>query len=113
MRGTALPPRPEGPGFRAEYLMKRRDLLAGTVGFGLAAAGATSAVATGNAKQSTKLRRNILLIIADDQGYDLSCCGGKVKTPILDELTAAGTLFTQGYATVSSCSLSASRLAPG
>src|ERR1700758_2906353 len=30
--------------------------------------------------------RNILLIIADDQGYDMSCVGTPVKTPVLDRL---------------------------
>lgn len=92
--------------------MNRRDLLAGTVGLGLAA-GAADAVATPKAKQPRARRRNILLIIADDQGYDLSCCGGKTKTPVLDELAAVGTLFTQGYATVSSCSSSRSTLYTG
>jgi N-sulfoglucosamine sulfohydrolase len=93
--------------------MNRRDVLAGTVGFGLAAAGAARSVAAGDTRSPGRLRRNILLIIADDQGYDLSCCEGRVKTPILDELVAAGTLFTQGYATVSSCSSSRSTLYTG
>src|ERR1700733_9388920 len=93
--------------------MNRRDVLAGTVGFGLAAAGAARSVAAGDTRSPGRLRRNILLIIADDQGYDLSCCEGRVKTPILDELVAEGTLFTQGYATVSSCSSSRSVLYTG
>jgi N-sulfoglucosamine sulfohydrolase len=95
--------------------MNRRDLLKGTVGFSLAAAGAAAATATATADTgiSKALGRNILLIIADDQGYDLSCCDGKVKTPVLDELAASGTLFTQGYATVSSCSSSRSTLYTG
>ena len=54
-----------------------------------------------------------MLIIADDQGYDLTCCGGVVKTPALDNLAANGTLFTQGYATVSSCSSSRATLYTG
>src|SRR3984957_10963210 len=93
--------------------MNRRDLLARSVGLGLAAVGAANAVEPANTKPSRKLRRNILLIIADDQGYDLSCCGGKVKTPVLDQLVADSTLFTQGYATVSSCSSSRSTLYTG
>jgi N-sulfoglucosamine sulfohydrolase len=91
--------------------MNRRDLLKGTVGFGPAAAGA--AAATADTSQSKPIGRNILLIIADDQGYDLSRCDGKVKTPVLDELAASGTLFTQGYVTVSSCSSSRSTLYTG
>jgi N-sulfoglucosamine sulfohydrolase len=64
-------------------------------------------------KHSRGRARNILLIIADDQGYDLSSCGGTVKTPVLDSLAAQGTLFTQGYATVSSCSSSRATLYTG
>ena len=57
--------------------------------------------------------RNILLIIADDHGYDMSCVGTPVKTPVLDRLAGEGTLFTDGYATVSSCSSSRSTLFTG
>ena len=57
--------------------------------------------------------RNVLLIIADDQGYDMSCVGGAVKTPVLDRLAGQGTLFTDAYATVSSCSSSRSTLFTG
>jgi N-sulfoglucosamine sulfohydrolase len=91
--------------------MKRRDLLVAT-GLGLTG----SAVLDGIAKARTAASgpaRNILLIIADDQGYDLSCCGGRVKTPVLDGLAVQGTLFTQGYATVSSCSSSRATLYTG
>jgi len=56
---------------------------------------------------------NILLVIADDQGLDAGCYGGVVKTPNLDRLAAEGTLFTQGYASVSSCSPSRSVLYTG
>ena len=57
--------------------------------------------------------RNILLIIADDQGYDMSCVGTPVQTPVLDRLAGEGTLFTEGYATVSSCSSSRSTMFTG
>jgi N-sulfoglucosamine sulfohydrolase len=57
--------------------------------------------------------RNVLLLIADDQGLDAGCYGGKVKTPSLDQLASQGTLFTQAYATVSSCSSSRSVLYTG
>jgi N-sulfoglucosamine sulfohydrolase len=56
---------------------------------------------------------NILFIIADDQGLDAGCYGGVVKTPNIDRLAAEGTLFAQGYATVSSCSSSRSVLYTG
>ncbi|HEY0747438.1 MAG TPA: sulfatase [Steroidobacteraceae bacterium] len=92
--------------------MKRRDLLAAATGLGLTA----GAMLDGAAVAPTDSRgraRNVLLIIADDQGYDLSCCGGSVKTPVLDSLAAQGTIFTQGYATVSSCSSSRATLYTG
>jgi N-sulfoglucosamine sulfohydrolase len=92
--------------------VKRRDLLVAATGLGLTA-GSTLDRAAIPRNQSHGRARNILLIIADDQGYDLSCCGGVVKTPALDALAAQGTLFTQGYATVSSCSSSRSTLYTG
>lgn len=57
--------------------------------------------------------RNVLLIISDDQGRDLGAYGGAVRTPNLDRLAARGTLFTQAFATVSSCSPSRSVLYSG
>lgn len=92
--------------------MKRRDLLVAATGLGLTAGAMPDGAATPR-KHSRGRARNILLIIADDQGYDLSSCGGTVKTPVLDSLAAQGTLFTQGYATVSSCSSSRATLYTG
>src|ERR1700742_401646 len=92
--------------------MKRRDLLVAATGLGLSA-GALADAAARHPGKSPARARNILLIIADDQGYDLSCCGGMVKTPALDALANQGTLFTEGYATVSSCSSSRSTLYTG
>src|SRR3984893_6312034 len=92
--------------------MNRRDLLSAAAGLTLAV-GAVDADAAARTRVPGKRPRNILLIIADDQGYDLSCCGGKVKTAVLDNLAANGTLFTQGYATVSSCSSSRATLYTG
>jgi N-sulfoglucosamine sulfohydrolase len=92
--------------------VKRRDLLVAATGLGLTG----DAVLKGIAKaqpDSSGSARNILLIVADDQGYDLSCCGERVRTPVLDGLAAQGTLFTQGYATVSSCSSSRATLYTG
>jgi N-sulfoglucosamine sulfohydrolase len=91
--------------------VKRRDLLV-AAGLGLTGGAVLDGIAKART-DSSGLARNILLIIADDQGYDLSCCGGRVKTPVLDSLAAQGTLFTQGYATVSSCSSSRATLYTG
>lgn len=49
-------------------------------------------------------RRNVLLLISDDQGLDLGCYGVPVHTPRIDALARQGTRFTHGYAAVSSCS---------
>ena len=58
--------------------------------------------------------RNVLLIIADDQGRDLATYGNPVlRTPNLDRLAARGTLFTNAFATVSSCSPSRSVIYTG
>jgi N-sulfoglucosamine sulfohydrolase len=95
-------------------LMDRRDFLIKTTGLAAAASAAKSAEAaepTGSAARTT--RPNVLLLIADDQGLDAGCYGSPVKTPNLDRLAAEGTLFTQGYATVSSCSSSRSVLYTG
>lgn len=58
--------------------------------------------------------RNVLLIISDDQGRDLGVYGNSVlRTPVLDGLAARGTLFTNAFATVSSCSPSRSVIYSG
>jgi N-sulfoglucosamine sulfohydrolase len=58
--------------------------------------------------------RNVVLIVADDQGLDLAAYGNPVlKTPNLDRLAARGTLFTHAFATVSSCSPSRSVIYTG
>ena len=49
--------------------------------------------------------RNILLMIADDQGLHAGCYGDTVvKTPNIDKLAADGVRFTNAYAGVASCS---------
>lgn len=77
-----------------------------------AAATAGALLDSNNAIAATK-RRNVLLIVADDLGYDLRCCGGAVETPSLDALAKQGTLFTDAYAAVSSCSSSRATLYTG
>jgi N-sulfoglucosamine sulfohydrolase len=58
--------------------------------------------------------RNVVLIIADDQGLDLSVYGNRVlRTPNLESLAGRGTLFTEAFATVSSCSPSRSVIYTG
>src|SRR4026208_850838 len=58
--------------------------------------------------------RNVLLVIADDQGLDLGVYGNSVlRTPNLSSLAARGTAFTEAFATVSSCSPSRSVIYTG
>jgi N-sulfoglucosamine sulfohydrolase len=91
--------------------LTRRAFLAA----GAAAAGAAvdPAVAGAAARPRARERRNVLLIVADDLGYDLRCCGGAIDTPALDALAQQGTLFSEGYAAVSSCSSSRAALYTG
>lgn len=93
--------------------LTRRQFLAASVA---AAEGATLARATPSATSQRKngdRRRNVVLIVADDLGYDLGCCGGNARTPVLDRLAQQGTLFTDAYAAVSSCSSSRATLYTG
>jgi N-sulfoglucosamine sulfohydrolase len=49
--------------------------------------------------------RNVVLIVADDQGQDAGCYGNTViKTPHLDVLAADATRFRNAYCTTASCS---------
>src|SRR5690242_6150353 len=63
--------------------------------------GANPAAATNFTQRAPAPRRpNIILIVADDLGYDdLGCYGQKmIQTTILDKLAAAGLRFTSFYA---------------
>jgi N-sulfoglucosamine sulfohydrolase len=58
--------------------------------------------------------RNIVLIVADDQGQDAGCYGNSViQTPNLDALAADGVMFSQAFATTASCSASRSVILTG
>jgi len=57
---------------------------------------------------------NILLILADDLGYgDLSCYGGRVKTPNIDRLASQGVRMTTCYSAANVCSPSRAALLTG
>lgn len=62
---------------------------------------------------------NIILIVADDLGYnDISTfgggvAGGRVQTPHIDELAAAGATFTQSYSGAGTCAPSRAMLMTG
>ncbi len=58
--------------------------------------------------------KNVLLFVADDQGFQAGCYGDPVvKTPGLDRLAATGTRFTRAGCTTASCSASRSVLMTG
>ncbi|WP_234042062.1 sulfatase family protein [Persicirhabdus sediminis] len=60
-------------------------------------------------------RPNVVIILADDQGYgDLGCFGSQtIKTPVIDGLAAEGMKFTQFYVTASVCTPSRASLMTG
>lgn len=95
--------------------MDRRDLLVSAAGVVLGAALPASATlpAQPSSTRSSQPRKNVLLLIADDQGLDAGCYGTDVKTPHIDALARRGTRFTNAFAAVSSCSPSRSVLYTG
>jgi arylsulfatase A-like enzyme len=59
-------------------------------------------------------RPNILLIVGEDHGCELSCYGDPViQTPHIDGLAAGGVLYENGYVTQSVCSPSRSTIFTG
>lgn len=59
-------------------------------------------------------RRNVLLIVADDLGFQIGAYGDAVaRTPGLDRLAASGVRFTRAHCTTASCSASRSVLMTG
>ena len=68
------------------------------------AGAAAVSVASASVAQGGVKRRNVLLLVSDDQGLDLGCYGVPIRTPRIDAMARSGTRFTQGFAAVSSCS---------
>ncbi|MCH8829651.1 MAG: sulfatase, partial [Planctomycetes bacterium] len=59
-------------------------------------------------------RKNVVVFVVDDQGFQAGCYGNKViKTPNIDRLAAAGVRFTRAHCTTASCSASRSVLMSG
>ena len=95
--------------------ISRRDFLgyagmtAGAIGLGL------SGFSCSGSRQSAGKRPNIIVIVADDLGYnDLGCQGGtEIPTPSIDSIAANGVRFTDGYVTCPVCSPSRAALLTG
>src|SRR5918993_3454765 len=82
--------------------MTRRSYLFSTAGAALAA------------QEPSKQRPNILLILAEDIGPQLSCYGEPlVQTPNLDRLAREGAMYKRAFTTAPVCSASRSALATG
>ena len=65
-------------------------------------------------QEANDKRPNILLIVGEDHGCELSCYGDPViKTPHIDRLASQGVLFQNGYVTQSVCSPSRSTIFTG
>jgi arylsulfatase A-like enzyme len=59
-------------------------------------------------------RMNVVVILADDLGYgDVSSYGGRLPTPNIDALAAAGVRFTDAYATAAVCAPSRAAMLAG
>ncbi|MFT4197183.1 MAG: sulfatase [Pseudoxanthomonas sp.] len=93
--------------------VNRRTFISAGMGATLAVGSGTRAQAGAALRRQGGRRRNVLLVIGDDHGLDLSCLGVGVDTPALDALARQGVLFTDAYASVSSCSSSRSTLYTG
>jgi arylsulfatase A-like enzyme len=60
---------------------------------------------------SSSVRPNIIVILADDMGYsDIGCYGSEISTPNLDTLAANGLRYSQFYNTARCCPTRASLL---
>ena len=47
---------------------------------------------------NNNLKKNVLIILADDLGYtDLGCYGSEIETPNIDRLALKGTIFSNFY----------------
>ena len=91
---------------RSARSLTRRQMLAGSLGLGLAAAR--------HGRAATGPLPHIVFLLADDLGYaDLSCYGRSFSTPRIDSLAGAGALFTQAYASSSVCSATRTALITG
>lgn len=75
---------------------------------------AGAAAFSGTLARAQRPRRNILVIVSDDQGLQFGSYGHRViQTPNLDRLASEGVRFTHAYCTTASCSASRSVILTG
>ena len=68
-------------------------------------------LALGCSSEQVGKKPNIIIIMSDDMGFsDLSCYGGEIPTPHIDNLAMNGLRFTQFYNTARCCPTRASLL---
>ena len=85
---------------------------AATLATGVAALSAVAVAAPG-AVAAPAARPNVVVVLVDDMGWsDISCYGGEISTPNIDNLAASGLRFTQFYNTAR-CSPSRASLITG
>ena len=66
------------------------------------------------AEAAETARPNVVMIVADDLGFQLGCYGDTLaRTPHIDALAKSGTRFTNAYCTTASCSASRSVILSG
>lgn len=91
----------------SEHKLSRREF---GLGAGVAAAGAVIGAGIAPAAQAHRQRHrgkrpNVLVIIADDMGFDLGSYGHpEIETPNLDKLAKEGARLTQAYSNGNVCS---------
>jgi arylsulfatase A-like enzyme len=99
-------------GMEPHPLLKRTNIIALSLCFGIISAVSGLFTGTGMAAEPNK-RPNFLLIVADDLGYsDLGSFGGEINTPVLDGLAQKGVRYTNFY-TAPTCSPTRSMLHTG
>jgi len=82
--------------------------------FALVAGFSTAVFAATQAGSTVAEKPNILWIVTEDIGCDMTCYGTKgVHTPNMDQLAAEGALYTRAYTTASLCSPSRSSFMTG
>jgi arylsulfatase A-like enzyme len=89
-------------------------LLASASCVGTSPGPSATAQSAATGQDATASRPNVIVIIVDDMGYgDMGAYGGRIPTPNLDALAAAGARMTSGYVTAAVCAPSRSALLAG